>query len=88
MTESEARQWALALVERSPIMTMGTVGSEGAPEIKALMKTRNEGLCRFWFCSNTSARRTEILRRDPRACLYAHEFKPDAQPIICRGVML
>ena len=52
------------------------------------MKTRNEGLRRFWFCSNTSARRTEILRQDARSCLYAYEFAPAAQPIACRGVSL
>ena len=89
MTSIEAKQQALALVERNPlIMTLGTVGPDGAPEIKAMMKARNDGLRRFWFCSNTSARRTDILRRDGRACLYAYEFVADSSPVICRGVML
>ena len=69
-------------------MTLGTIGPGGEPEIKAMMKVRNDGLRRFLFCSNTSARRTEVLRHDNRACLYAYEFAPDANPIVCRGVML
>ena len=89
MTNIEAKQRALALVERNPlVMMLGTIGSCGAPEIKAMVKMRNDGLGRFWFCSNTSARRTEVLRRDGRACLYAYEFAVDASPMICRGVML
>lgn len=89
MTHIEAKRLALALVERNPlVMMVGTVGQDGAPEIKAMVKARNEGLSRFWFCSNTSARRTEVLRRDGRACLYAYEYAPEANPVICRGVAL
>ncbi len=89
MNDLEAKRLALALVERDPVvMTVGTVGRDGAPEIKAMVKMRNDGLNRFWFCSNTSTRRTEILRNDNRACLYAYEYAPDAKPIVCRGVML
>ena len=88
MTDIEAKQLALALVERNPrVMMLGTVGAEGEPEIKAMVKVRNDALRRFWFCSNTSARRTEVLRRDARACLYTYEFVADASPMVCRGVM-
>ena len=89
MPDMEVKQLALALVERDPlVMMVGTAGQDGAPEIKAMVKARNEGLNRFWFCSNTSARRTEALRRDSRACLYAYEYAPEANPVVCRGVAL
>ena len=89
MANGEVRQQALSLVERNPlVMMVGTVGQDGAPEIKAMVKARNEGLRLFWFCSNTSARRTEVLRRDGRACLYAYEYAPDANPLVCRGLAL
>ena len=88
MANIDAKQLSLVLVERTPIMMLGTVGPGGEPEIKAMMKVRNDGLCRFLFCSNTSARRTEVLQHDGRACLYAYEFAADANPIVCRGVML
>ena len=89
MTTTAAKQSALALVEKNPlVMTLGTLGPNGAPEMKAMVKVRNEGLRRFWFCSNTSARRTAVWRRDARTSLYAYEYAPDAVPVICRGVML
>jgi general stress protein 26 len=89
MTNDEAKQQALTLVEQNPlVMMLGTLGLGGDPEIKAMVKIRNDGLHRFWFCSNTSARRTRAMHRDDRACLYAYEYAPDANPIVCRGVML
>ena len=89
MVNAEAKQQALALVERNPlVMMVGTLGQDGAPEIKAMVKMRNDGLRRFWFCSNTSARRTDVFRRDGRACLYAYEYAPEASPVVCRGVSL
>lgn len=89
MTSIEAKELAQNLVERDPVvMMLGTVGLDGAPEIKAMVKMRNSGLKQFWFCSNTSTRRTEILRNNGRASLYAYEYAPDANPVLCRGVML
>lgn len=89
MTSSEAKQKALALVDKKQvIMSVGTIGADGTPEIKAMLNARNEALNKFYFCSNTSARRTEVWRHDNRACLYAYEWAPEATPIICRGVML
>ena len=89
MDAIEAKQKALALTEQNPlVMMLGTTGQNGAPEIKAMVKMRNDGLRRFWFCSNASTRRTEALRHDGRACLYAYEYAPAANPVICRGVML
>ncbi len=52
-----------------------------------MVKMRNDGLEQFWFYSNTSTRRVEEIRRDNRASLYAYEYAPEANPIICRGVM-
>ncbi|GLS05879.1 hypothetical protein GCM10007860_30400 [Chitiniphilus shinanonensis] len=89
MESSEAKQRALVLVEKpSIVMMMGTVDGGGAPQIKAMVKMRGDGLRRFWFCSNTSTRRAQALQHDHRACLYAYEYAPDAQPLVCRGVML
>ena len=89
MTDDRVRQKALELIEREPtVMMLGTNGPSGTPDIKAIVKFRNDGLERLWFCSGTSCRRTEILRHDNRACLYAYEYAPQAKPIVCRGVML
>jgi len=88
MPHNDVKQLALELVQRVPIMTLGTVGEDGSPEIKAMMQARSDGLQRFWFCSNTSARRTTVMQRDGRACVYAYEFAMDADPVVCRGVML
>ncbi len=89
MDKNQAKQRALVMVEREGlIMTLGTNGPGGTPEIKAMMKFKNDGLNRFVFCSNTSARRTKILKKENHSCLYVYEWVPEAKPMICRGVML
>lgn len=89
MESNQAKQKALALVDQDGlIMMLGTNGPNGVPEVKAILKFQNDGLKRLLFCSNTSARRTDMLRKDGRACLYAYEWAPAAEPIVCRGVML
>ncbi|MGL6195523.1 MAG: pyridoxamine 5'-phosphate oxidase family protein [Thermoguttaceae bacterium] len=89
MTNNEAKENALALVNKDNVVfSVGTLAADGKPEIKAMAKCRNEGLKKIIFCSNTSSRRTKELQRDNRACLYAYEYAPEANPIVCRGVML
>lgn len=82
-------QKALAIVDQKKVvMMLGTNGPNGTPDIKAIVKFRNDGLKHVMFCSTTSARRTQVLRHDNRASLYAYEYSPEADPVICRGVML
>ncbi len=89
MTSDEAKKLALAMMQRDPVvMMLATNGPDGTPKIKAIVKMRSDGLQRFYFCSNTSTKRTEEIRKDNRGCLYAYEYAPDADPVVCRGVML
>ena len=67
---------------------LGTNGPNGTPEIKAILKRRNKGLNRLWFCCGSSAHRTEVLKNDNRASLYAYKFSLEAEPMVCQGLML
>lgn len=82
-----AQQKALSLIERCPIGVFSNLDAQGAPQMKAMFKTRNEGLSVFWFCSNTSSRRAGQITADGRASLYFYEFDPSA-PNPCKGAML
>ncbi|MFC2078968.1 pyridoxamine 5'-phosphate oxidase family protein [Candidatus Bipolaricaulota bacterium] len=70
MNEQEVRAAALKLVERSPIMMLGTLGEQGEPHIKAVQLADSEGLEVLWISTNTSSEHITQLKRDPRACLY------------------
>ncbi len=70
MDKETAIEQAQALADRSGIVMLGTNGDDGTPNIKAMLKMENEGLKTVWMGTNTSSRRVEQLRRDPRACLY------------------
>ena len=63
----------LALVNRCKIGMFGNKDEKGNPQIKAMLKTKNEGLNVFWFCSNTSSKRAAQIQKDGNACLYFYE---------------
>jgi general stress protein 26 len=74
MKEEEARQKALALVERSGIALLGSNSEDGHPWIKAMLKMETEELKTVWFSTNTSSKRVAQFLRDPRACVYFVDF--------------
>jgi len=69
---------SLALTDKSEIAMVGSNSDDGYPNIKAMLKIRNEGLRRIWFSTNTSSMRVAHFKKDRRACLYfvdMSEFK-------------
>jgi len=60
----------LKLIDRSEIALVGSNGDNGYPNIKAMLKMRNEGLRKVWFSTNTSSMRVAQFAKDPRACIY------------------
>jgi len=63
---------ALNAINSCELTMLGNINEQGNPQIKAMIKAKNEGLKVFWFCSNTSSKRVEQLKKDGNACLYFH----------------
>jgi general stress protein 26 len=49
---------------------VGTLGEDGSPQIKAMIKAEHEDLKTIWFSTNTSSEHVRQLERDSRACVY------------------
>ena len=64
---------AISLINRCEIGMLGNNDEQGNPLIKAMIKTKNDGLKTFWFCSNTSSRRVSQIQKDGNACLYCYD---------------
>ncbi len=77
----------LDLVNHCPVGLLGNKDETGAPQIKAMLKTKNDGLKTFWFCTNTSSKRVKQLLKDDSACLYFYVFDLGSGAP-CKGVML
>jgi general stress protein 26 len=70
MDKQEAIAEGLKLVEKSKICLLGTHGSDGFPNIKAMLNLKHEGIKKIWFSTNTSSKRVQQLKQDNRACVY------------------
>lgn len=68
--ETQAKSDGLKLVTRSRSALLGTVGKDGFPEIRAMLKSGNDDLKMIWFTTNTSSRKVRQIQQDPRACIY------------------
>jgi len=75
MTEDDAKNKALELINRSTIALLGTNAPDGYPNIKAMIKMENVGLKETWFSTNKSSGRVAQLQKDPRSCIYFVDFK-------------
>jgi general stress protein 26 len=49
---------------------VGSVNKDNAPNIKAMLVMKREGLKTFYFASNNSAIRTEQFKQNNNACVY------------------
>jgi general stress protein 26 len=70
MTKEEAIEKGHNLADRSAIAMLGSIGAEGYPCIKAMIKVENEGIKTIWFSTNTSSKRVGELASNPKACVY------------------
>jgi pyridoxamine 5'-phosphate oxidase len=59
-----------ALIDETSNIIVCSLDEDGFPNAKAMFKTEHEGLKTFLFSTNTSSRRVEDFRRDPRASIY------------------
>jgi Uncharacterized stress protein (general stress protein 26) len=66
---------SIALVNRSFTGVLGTVDGYGIPQLKAMIKTYANDIKEFWFCTNTSSRRVEQIKKNPNASLYFYDEK-------------
>ena len=64
---------SLEIVKHNKVAMLGTVDDNGNPYIKAMLYIKHDGLRTFWFCSNTSSKRTGQIANNPNACLYFYE---------------
>lgn len=60
----------IKLVEGSRDAIVCSIDENGYPNAKSMFRVKNEGLCNFWFSTNTSAIRTRHWLERPMACIY------------------
>jgi len=71
------------MINAQKVSFIGSVDSEGFPNMKAMLPPRKRiGIREFWFTTNTSSMRVSQYRADPKACIYFCDTR------FFRGVML
>lgn len=59
------------LIDKQNIAFIGSIDTEGFPNMKAMLKPRKrEGMRTFYFTTNTSSMRVSQYLKDNRSCIY------------------
>jgi len=83
MSIDAAVKTALSVIERSGKAIIGSIDSDGYPNIKAMLKPReHDGVKTFYFTTNTSSMRVAQYRKNPKASIYFYDER------FFKGVML
>jgi general stress protein 26 len=75
MVKEEAMISSLSLINRCKVMTVSSIGEDGYPQMKAVLKMENEGLNTIWISTNTSSKRVAHFRKNPKSSVYFVDFE-------------
>jgi general stress protein 26 len=71
------------LIDKANVSFIGSVDSEGFPNMKAMLPPRKrEGIKYLYFTTNTSSMRVSQYKGNPKACVYFYDKR------FFRGVLL
>lgn len=70
MSEEETMEKSLDLVNGSSVAFLGTVGVDGYPNIKGMLKPKNSDLREVWFSTNTSSEKVGQILANKKTCVY------------------
>ena len=71
------------LIDKQGVAFIASVDEDGFPTMKAMLPPRKrEGICEFWFTTNTSSLRVGQYRANPKASIFFYDKR------FFRGVML
>ena len=80
--DTQKKQEICDLLDRIGTIVVCSLGSEGYPNAKGMLKLEHDGLDKFYFSTNTSSRRARQFMTQHKACIYF--FDPET----FHGVML
>ena len=70
MDKSDVLMASENLANRTGVVIFGTNSDDGYPNMKAMVKMKNNGLKEIWFGTNTSSLKVSQVRKDPKVSVY------------------
>ena len=76
---STAKSRILQIIEKNPIVSFGTLGADGWPDLRVLLIATKDGVESIWFATSTDSPKIAELKQNPKAVLYGYELEPMAE---------
>lgn len=76
------------LRQKSNVAYIGSINGEGFPQIKGMLVLEHDSMKTHYFSTNTSSKRVEQFRNNPKACVYyCDETKDKYKGALFTGTM-
>lgn len=76
------------LRQKSNVAYIGSINGEGFPQIKGMLVLEHDSMKVHYFSTNTSSKRVEQFRNNPKACVYyCDETKDKYKGALFTGIM-
>jgi len=75
LTKEKAIENSIQLVKKCKNIFVGSIGDNGYPNIKCMFNMEVEGISRVWLGTNTSSKKVEQFKINPKACIYFVDTK-------------
>jgi len=75
------------LRENSPVAYLGSVNKDGYPQIKGMLVLEHDDMKIQYFSTNTSSKRVEQFRNNPKASVYYCDAAADYKGALFTGTM-
>ena len=76
------------LRQKSNVAYIGSINGEGFPQIKGMLVLEHDSMKVHYFSTNTSSKRVEQFRNNPKACVYyCDETKDKYRGALFTGIM-
>lgn len=75
MNKEDVLRIVKEVIDANEFALVGTKARMGYPNIKALMKMKNEGINKFYFNTKINSTKVKQMKRNKKGCLYFYDQK-------------
>ena len=79
LNASDAKSHALQILQKNPLVSFATFGTDGWPNVRALVVADHDGVDSAWFVTETNSPKIAELQKNPNAAIYGFDMEAMAE---------
>jgi general stress protein 26 len=77
LTAAESQSCVLHILEKNPLISLATLGTDGYPDVRTLLVAAKDNTDTLWFATSTESGKIAQLRKNPKAAIYGYTMETE-----------